>query len=67
VSQRERVEREIFNLRKKAGLCLQAGNVQEYNCILIVIAELQKNHGVTTGKGSETNERGNDTGSQCGD
>lgn len=46
---RELAEREIFNLRKKAGEFLRAGNTDEYNRILITIATLQETHKIYSG------------------
>jgi hypothetical protein len=50
MSQRERVELEVYNLRRKADAILAAaGDMDEYSRILITIGELQKKHNVTTG------------------
>jgi hypothetical protein len=46
-------ENTIFNLRKKADLYLQAGDIEEYNRILTTISDLQKTTGVTKGWGKE--------------
>ena len=64
MGQRERVELEVYNLRRKADVCLQTGNLEEYTRILITIAALQKTHNVTTGVRREldhgTGNQGND-------
>jgi hypothetical protein len=46
---RELAEREIFDLRRKAELFLRAGDIQQYSCILIVIAQIQEANNVTVG------------------
>jgi hypothetical protein len=61
------VESTIFNLRKKADLELQAGNIEAFQRIQTTIADLQKTTGAVTGIEREKNARGNETGSQCGD
>jgi hypothetical protein len=57
MSTRERVEREIYNLREKAEECLLAQNIDEYNRILITIATLQETHGVLYGADRKQHER----------
>lgn len=54
---RELAEDEIFRLRKKAALLLQAGNIQEYNCILITISALQETNNAVVGIERKPNER----------
>jgi hypothetical protein len=49
MGQRERVELEIYNLRRKVDQCLQVGNTEEVSRILITISKLQEIHGVTSG------------------
>jgi hypothetical protein len=44
---------EIFDLRKKADLELQAGSTEEFNRIQIQISQLQQKYGVVTGKERE--------------
>ncbi len=64
---KELAEREIFRLRKQAELLLRAGDVEQYNKILIVIAAIEENNKVFYGKEKVPNARGNDSGSQVGD
>ena len=63
---KELAAQEIFRLTKKAGELLRAGNIDEYNKILIVIAAIEENNKVFYGKEKVPNARGNDSGSQCG-
>ncbi|MGB2676003.1 MAG: hypothetical protein WAN12_02860 [Candidatus Acidiferrum sp.] len=49
MSTRARAELEVYNLRRKADECLQAGNTQEFTRIQISISKLQEVHGVTVG------------------
>ena len=51
------IKSEIFDLRKKAALYLQAGDAEEFNRIQITIGELQQKHGAVTGVGKEKDER----------
>ena len=46
-------EQSIYDLRKKAGLYLQAGDTEEYNRILDTISNLQKTTGAVKGRGKE--------------
>jgi len=51
-------ENTIFDLRKKADLFLQAGNIEAFNRIQITISHLQEVYGAVKGAGrKEDNER----------
>jgi len=63
----ELAQHEIFRLRKKAELLLRAGDVEQYNCVLATIAAIQANNQQAVyGREAVPNERGNNSGSQCG-
>jgi hypothetical protein len=47
-------ENTIFDLRKKADLELQAGNIEAFQRIQTTIADLQKTTGAVKGVGKET-------------
>ncbi|HKI11130.1 MAG TPA: hypothetical protein VKA02_03375 [Candidatus Acidoferrum sp.] len=64
---KELAENEIFRLRKQAELLLRAGDVEQYNCVLVVISSIQANNQQAVyGREETPNARGNDSGSQCG-
>jgi hypothetical protein len=47
-------EAEIYRLRKRGDVCLQAGAIEEYNVIQTQIAQLQaRNPGAVKGRGEE--------------
>jgi hypothetical protein len=64
---RRDAENEIFTLRKKTGLAMQAGDIEEVNRLQTRIAELQKQTGAGTGIERKSHDRGNETGSEYGD
>ncbi|HUZ47330.1 MAG TPA: hypothetical protein VMW54_11910 [Terriglobia bacterium] len=47
------VETEIFHLRKKADLSLQAGDVAEFDRLQSAISHLQAVHGIVKGQGED--------------
>jgi hypothetical protein len=54
---RQEAEQEIFELRKKADLYLQAGDTEEFNRIQTTISELQREHAVFSGVKRKNDER----------
>lgn len=51
--ERREAEQKIYDLMADADLALQAGNAEEHNRIQRAIAQLQREHGVTVGKGTD--------------
>jgi hypothetical protein len=56
----------IFDLRKKADLCLQVGDAEGFARIQNTITNLQKTTGAVKGAERKDHARGNDSGSQRG-
>ena len=51
------VESRIYNLQKKIGRYLQAGNIEEVNRLRLQISQLQQKYGATKGRGREDNDQ----------
>lgn len=48
------VERQIFNLQKKIGRYLQAGDVDEASRLQLQISQLQQKYGAVKGRGKDS-------------